>query len=194
MLVGMLHWFHAAFLWAVAWGAFGSAALPVMGAAAQIWGVDDGVRISLNDYGSISPRRMPREKLWAFYHGNLKRWRDPSLAAALGGKQVLNGDALLIYPGEFVGLYQPIPSISLKMLRRGSQDYEYLWLAARATGDPAATDEIANRVLFRAMHEALKPSQDDGPPGERDSRSHDPEQWDAARRRLADRIMNATKT
>ena len=66
-----------------------------------------------------------------FYHGDGKRWRDPSLAAALGGKQVLNGDALLIYPGEFVGLDGPVPCIRLKMLRRGSQDYEYLRLLPR---------------------------------------------------------------
>ena len=64
---------------------------------------------------------------------------------------------------------------------------------ARATRDPTAADEIANSVLFRAMHEALKPGQDYGKPGERDSRSHDPEQWDAARRRLAERIVAATK-
>ena len=128
-----------------------------------------------------------------FYHGNLKRWRDPSLAAALGGKQVLNGDALLIYPGEFVGVDQPIPSIRLKVLRRGSQDYEYLWLLAQRTGDVQAGDDLLAGVLFRAMHEALKPGQDYWTPGERDSRSHDPEQWDATRRRLAERIMAATK-
>ncbi len=28
---------------------------------------EDHLGISLNDYGSISPRRMPKEKLWAFY-------------------------------------------------------------------------------------------------------------------------------
>jgi len=126
-----------------------------------------------------------------FYHGEGKRWRDPAIAAALGGKQVLNGDALLIYPGEFLGMDGPVPCIRLKALRRGSQDYEYMWLLAQRTGDPRAVDEIVNGVLFRAMHEALKPGQDYWQARERDSRSHDPERWDKARRSLAERILKA---
>ena len=126
-----------------------------------------------------------------FYHGDGKRWRDPSLAAALGGKQVLNGDALLIYPGDFLGLDGPVPCIRLKALRRGSQDFEYLWLLSQRKGGARAADEIVNSVLFRAMHEALKPGQDYWQPRERDSRSHDPERWDQARRKLAERILAA---
>ena len=129
-----------------------------------------------------------------FYHADGRRWRDPSLAAALGGKQVLNGDALLIYPGEFVGLDGPVPCIRLKALRRGSQDFEYMRLLSQRTGDPRAADEIVDGVLFRAMHEALKPGQDYWKPHERDSRSHDPEQWDKARRKLAARIVSAKKS
>lgn len=128
-----------------------------------------------------------------FYHGEGKRWRDPSLAAALGGKQVLNGDALLVYPGEFLGIDGPVPCIRLKALRRGSQDYEYMRLLAQKTGDPRAVDEIVSGVLFRAMHEALKPGQESGQNRDRDSRSHDPEQWDKARRSLADRILKANR-
>lgn len=124
-----------------------------------------------------------------FYHGEGKRWRDPSLAAALGGKQVLSGDALLLYPGEFLGIDGPVPCIRLKALRRASQDYEYMRLLAQKTGDPRAVDEIVSGVLFRAMHEALKPGQDYWQNRERDSRSHDPEQWDKARRSLAERIL-----
>ncbi len=128
-----------------------------------------------------------------FYHGEGKRWRDPALSAALGGKQVLNGDALLIYPGEFVGLDGPVPCIRLKALRRGSQDYEYMRLLSEKARDPRVADEVVNGVLFRAMHEALKPGEDYWKGGERDSRSHDPEQWDKARRSLAERILRATK-
>lgn len=54
-----------------------------------------------------------------------------------------------------------------------------------------AADQIVDSVLLRAMHEALKPGQDYWKPHERDSRSHDPEQWDRARRKLAERIMAA---
>jgi len=129
-----------------------------------------------------------------FYHGEGKRWRDPGIGAALGGKQVLNGDALLIYPGEFVGLDGPVPCIRLKTLRRGSQDHEYLWLLSQQPGGARAADEIVDRVLFRAMHEALKPGQDYWQPRERDSRSHDPEQWEIARRELAQRVVSSRPT
>jgi hypothetical protein len=128
-----------------------------------------------------------------FFHGQGKRWRDPRIAAALGGKQVLNGDAVLIYPGEFLGLDGPVASIRLKALRRGSQDFQYMWLLSRQPGGTQAVDQIVNSVLFRAMHEALKPGQDYWQPRERDSRSHDPAQWDRARRRLAELIAGARR-
>lgn len=41
----------------------------------------------------------------------------------------LNGDGVLFYPGKEVGLEEPISSFVMKSLRRGLQDYEYLWLA-----------------------------------------------------------------
>jgi hypothetical protein len=128
-----------------------------------------------------------------FYHGEGKRWRDPAITAALGGEQILNGDALLIYPGEFLGLDGPVPCIRLKTLRRASQDYEYLRLAAQTTGDSRTVDAIVDGVLFRAMHEALKPKQDYWQPRERDSRSHDPESWDKARRQLAALLRQAKR-
>lgn len=40
----------------------------------------------------------------------------------------LNGDGVLFYPGTEVGLEEPISSFVMKSLRRGLQDYEYLWL------------------------------------------------------------------
>jgi hypothetical protein len=124
-----------------------------------------------------------------FFHAGGKRWRDPKISAALGGKQVLNGDAVMIYPGEFVGLDGPVPSIRLKALRRGSQDYEYMWLLAQLTGHRSLADKIVDGVLFRAMHEGLKPGEDYWQPRERDSRSHDPAKWDEARRNLARAIL-----
>jgi hypothetical protein len=128
-----------------------------------------------------------------FYHGDGRRWRDPTIAAALGGKEVLNGDAVLIYPGDFVGFDGPIPCIRLKALRRGSQDFEYMWLLAQLTGDKSIADRIVGGVLFRAMHEAMKPGQDYWKPRERDSRSHDPARWDEARHKLAQEIHNLSR-
>jgi hypothetical protein len=123
-----------------------------------------------------------------YFHEGGKRWRDPRLGS--GGKQVLNGDALLIYPGEFLGLDGPVPCIRLKALRRGSQDFEYVRLLAQRVSD-ARADQIVETVLFRAMHEALKPGQDYWKPHERDTRSHDPEQWERARRQAAKAILEA---
>lgn len=128
-----------------------------------------------------------------FFHADGRRWRDPAIAAALGGKEVLNGDAVLIYPGDFVGFDGPIPCIRLKALRRGSQDFEYMWLLSELTGSKSAADKIVNGVLFRAMHEALKPGQDYWKPREGDSRSHDPAQWDEARCKLAREILDARR-
>jgi len=42
-----------------------------------------------------------------------------------------NSDRILIWPGKIFGLENPIPSIRLKRLLRGAQDYEYLWLLER---------------------------------------------------------------
>ncbi len=126
-----------------------------------------------------------------FFHAKGKRWREPTIAAALGGNQVLNGDAVLIYPGDFIGLDGPAPSIRLKVLRRGSQDFEYMWLLSQIAGHKKAPGKIVDRILFRAMHEGLKPGQDYWKPRERDSRSHDPAEWDEARRKLAQAILDA---
>ncbi|MEP0843713.1 MAG: DUF4091 domain-containing protein, partial [Phycisphaerae bacterium] len=49
------------------------------------------------------------------------RWSGPAATAD-------RSEAALIWPGKPYGLQQPLPSIRLKRLRRGLQDYEYLWL------------------------------------------------------------------
>jgi len=65
-----------------------------------------------------------------------------------------------------------------------------MWLLSELTGSKSAADRIVDGVLFRAMHEALKPGQDYRQPRARDSRSHDPGQWDEARRKLAQAILS----
>jgi hypothetical protein len=61
-------------------------------------------------------------------------WVDP---VTFGGGGGINGDGVLVYPGQDAkhpeedrGIAGPIASIRLKNIRRGMQDYEYLWLAA----------------------------------------------------------------
>ncbi len=48
-----------------------------------------------------------------------------------GRPQVADSERCLIWPGKPYGLEAPVPSIRLKRLRRGLQDYEYLWLLER---------------------------------------------------------------
>lgn len=57
----------------------------------------------------------------------------------LYGDRIQWGAGTLIYPGEDkefpasdLGIPAPLPSIRMKIWRRGMQDYEYLWLADRA--------------------------------------------------------------
>jgi len=80
----------------------------------------------------------------------------------------LNGDGVLFYPGTPAGLREPLASFTLKSLRRGLQDYEYLWLL-RKQGQSA--DDLVNRLVPR--------------PNEW---SRDPEAWDLARVELGKRL------
>ncbi len=48
----------------------------------------------------------------------------------------INGDGVLFYPGRPVGIAGPLASFPLKSLRRGLQDYEYLWLLRQRGIDP----------------------------------------------------------
>ena len=55
------------------------------------------------------------------------------------------GDGQLVYPGDAVGVRGVVPSLRLKALRDGEEDYELLGLAERA-GLADQADAIAARV------------------------------------------------
>jgi len=57
----------------------------------------------------------------------------------------INGDGLLYYPGHDIGFDGPVASYALKSLRRGAQDYEYLWLLKQA-GKEKEADAIVDTV------------------------------------------------
>jgi hypothetical protein len=57
----------------------------------------------------------------------------------------INGDGLLYYPGHDLGFDGPVASYALKSLRRGAQDYEYLWLLKKA-GKEKDSDAIVATV------------------------------------------------
>lgn len=89
----------------------------------------------------------------------------------------LNGDASLVYLADALGAEGAVvPSIRLKNLRRGAEDYEYLWLLNQeGLGDLA--DAYAARLVPRALDDGLIP-------GMNGAWGHDPATWDAVRREM----------
>ncbi len=90
-------------------------------------------------------------------------WRD---LFAFGG----NGDGTLFYPGRD----GPVPSLRLKHIRDGLEDYEYLRLAERV--DPAWARTLVQRLVRSGFEVTL-----------------DPATWESARAELARRIDAASR-
>jgi hypothetical protein len=143
----------------------------------------EGEALSLRTWGWINYRyRLQGAVTWEMDAGytNLPAcWTDPKCAG-----WDINGDAYLFYAGWTVGLpaYQPVPSIRLKNLRRGSQDYEYLWLLEQQDGSRGRADSLAAGVVQQALNDGLDPYTDT-PPGRW---AHTPASYEAARRQAAD--------
>jgi len=128
-------------------------------------------------------------------------------AGANGGERFGNGT--YIYPGAdlpdvgFRAIEGPVPSLRLKVMRRGAQEYEYLWtLKERGR----VSEAKAKRILSKVMRSALKASSQLGEPptfavdpalpwtkaikeGEGDW-SHDAADWEAMRAQLARAIVS----
>lgn len=124
--------------------------------------------------------RLDRAKVkWA--GGKREIWENP-----LNQSWATNSQGVLLYPGRYVGVRGVVASIRLKQVRRGLQDYEYLWLA-RERGRRDVADAVARRLVPRALHDA-------GPPGKLGARGawqRDPRAWAAAREELARAIGGA---
>ncbi len=99
---------------------------------------------------------------------------------------------MYIFPGEQIGLTgEPIPSIRLKMMRRGLQDYEYFWLLTQKRKDGGKmADNIVNRIVKRGLRESADywPEMEDNS----DNWSHRPEEWYDARIKLASLIEDSS--
>lgn len=126
--------------------------------------------------------------IWEFDFNSLHAWMNPVSyeAMATSGSEVAgniyNGTGMLIYRGETMGLDEPVASIRLKLLRRGSQDYEYFWLLAHKRGGRAIADRLANAVI----HDPMGQRGAWGSPGMWD---HDVDDWEQARSRMGDLIQ-----
>ena len=113
--------------------------------AAPIWTLDEPL---------INERILPGFLGHALGATGVLYWRidafgggDPWTVAASSqsGSEVYPGDGQLVYPGADVGLQGVVPSLRLKALRDGEEDYELLGLAQRA-GVGAQANAIAKGV------------------------------------------------
>ncbi|MFQ5422366.1 MAG: glycoside hydrolase domain-containing protein [Phycisphaerae bacterium] len=95
-------------------------------------------------------------------------------------------DAWLLYPGTPFGLDEPVPSVRLKRLQLGLQDYQYLRLLDE-TGH-GETARLAARSLIKAAGtDAYGDSYQDGLPGRRVT---DPDAWRMGRTLLTEELAN----
>ena len=124
--------------------------------------------------------RLDRARV-AWAKGKREIWENP-----LNQSWATNSQGVIVYPGWYVGVKGVVGSIRLKQMRRGMQDYEYLWLL-RQRGGGAQADAVSRRLVPRALYEA-------GPLGKVGARGaweRDPRAWAAARRELAGAIGRA---
>ena len=145
-------------------------------------GITDGDPLGCRALGWVSWKYQARSwTIWEFDFNSLRAWMYPETYSERNG-EILNGQGFLIYRGETMGLDEPVASIRLKLLRRGSQDYEYFWLLARKKGGRAVADEIARSII----HEPMGARGAWGAPG---MWSHNAEEWEAARFKMGDLIQ-----
>jgi hypothetical protein len=97
----------------------------------------------------------------------------------------INGNALLVYsPGVIPNVSAVCPSIRLKTMRNGVQEYEYMRLLSGLDNNRDRVDDIVNSIIKQPF----------GPNaiGNMDVWSFDAEQWDIKRRMLGELIDQAT--
>ncbi len=86
----------------------------------------------------------------------------------------INGSALMIYaPGVIPNVTGPCPSIRLKTMRDGVQEYEYMRLLAEADGNNTRVDSIVNSIIKQPFGPASI--------GNLDVWNFDAEAWDKSR-------------
>lgn len=90
--------------------------------------------------------RMQGMDMWNFLQGyNSQPWIN---GGVVKGENPHAGFALFFYPGEDVGAAGKVfVSMRMKSLRRGMQDYEYLYLLAQKDGGSKRADSCAFRVV-----------------------------------------------
>ncbi len=99
----------------------------------------------------------------------------------------LSGNGMLIYSGGVVpNVYEDCPSIRLKMLRNGVQEYEYLRLLSELDGNEIRADEMVNRLVKQPFGQNSI--------GNLDVWDFNPEHWDQMRLELGKLIHQASNS
>jgi hypothetical protein len=111
-------------------------------------------------------------------------YREGAEADAIFSYKKLNGNALLIYsPGIIPNVDGPCPSIRLKTMRNGVQEYEYMRMLSGLDKNDDQVNNIVNSIIKEPFG--------DKSIGNLDVWSYDPEQWDTARIKLGELINTA---
>ena len=98
----------------------------------------------------------------------------------------INGNGLLIYsPGIVPNVEGACPSIRLKTMRNGVQEYEYMRLLSELDGNDDRVDKIVNSIIKQPFGENSIENLDVW--------SFDAEQWDQKRAQLGELINEAIK-
>jgi hypothetical protein len=143
----------------------------------------------------IAPSDHARSIAWQAYRmgceGLLLPAMNPRTAAAGSGESGSGSSASqvepLLWPGRPYGLNRPIPSIRLKRLRRGLQDYEYLWLLEQ-NRRPGIARLIAGDLFAYGGTDCYGEHLLDGRPN---GWSADPGAWTLARRLMSRELVAA---
>ncbi|MFW5740029.1 MAG: hypothetical protein ACOC1F_06650, partial [Myxococcota bacterium] len=131
-------------------------------------------------------RKSPKKYLTDLWNDPLsfdetKKTRDDGTPYPLDWALRLNGDGMLLYPGTEAGIDGPLASFRLKNLRRGTQDFEYLYLLEKA-GKVEEAKAVARSLLGN-----VRVSGDSSDGQAATAVFHyelDGSKWDAARRQL----------
>lgn len=121
---------------------------------------------------------------WSYFRAAGKSWGacNDIWINPLNQGWICNSQGVLLYPGQKVGVRGFIPSIRMKQIRRGMQDYEYFWLLSRKKGGKAKADDICKRIMPKALHEG-------GEWGKPPLWERDPRQWSMVREEMARAIQ-----
>ena len=118
-------------------------------------------------------------------------WKDASKARPESEAEFtykkINGNALLIYaPGVIPNVSGPCPSIRLKAMRDGVQEYEYMKLLSEIDQNTERADSLVNNIIKTPF----------GPNsvGNLDVWSFSPEEWDKTRIIIGEMIEEAHKS